>query len=364
MPIAKLPEAAALRYDVAPAARPLLTIAIPTYNRAGHLSELLRVLEPQLAVLPQVELLVSDNASDDHTPEVIAEAQRRFAAAGIVLTVYRHDINLGADANFVSCYRRARGHFFWICGDDDLIVPGGVAQVVAHLQTPDGAPAEVDLIYATSYGFRSDPVAEWQGDPMHRRFHTLRDARHFAMVANIMFTFISGIIVNKARLESLAHERPEAFLGTNLVQLSWSLPLLLHHRRSIVLWERPVAARIGNAHGYALGKVFGEQLATNVTRLLPNRPDLSGAILNFALRRWLPAVLLDVRASGNQTLGLDDAHSALRRAYGRNPRYWIFAWPALSLPLPLAKLYTRATAALCRLIYMAHLPGFWRKQTG
>jgi abequosyltransferase len=342
---------------------PLLTIAIPTFNRADHLANLLALLQAQLADFPQVELLVSDNASTDSTPEVVAAAQQSFAATGAQLTSQRHDVNTGADANFASCYRRARGHFLWICGDDDLIVPGAIEQVISHLQTPDGAPADIDLIYATSYGFRTDPVAEWQGDPWRRNFHTIRDPRHFAMVVNIMFTFISGIIVNKSRLESLPHEAPEVFLGTNLVQLSWSLPLLLHHRKSVVLWDRPVAARIGNAHGYALGQVFGEQLASTVTRLLPGRPDLSGPILNFALRRWLPSVLIDVRSSANQTLGLEDAHTALRRAYGRNPRYWIFAWPALSLPLPLAKIYTHATAALSKVIYMAHLPGFWRKQT-
>jgi glycosyltransferase involved in cell wall biosynthesis len=342
------------------AARPLLTIAIPTYNRADHLAGLLAVLEPQIAALPQIELLISDNASSDGTPQVIAAIERRMPAT---VAAYRHEQNVGADANFVSCYRRARGHFLWICGDDDLIVPGAIAQVLEHLETPDGQPAELDLLYATSYGFREDPVSEWQGDPMQRRFHTLRDARHFAMVVNIMFTFISGIILNKARLDCLPHEDPEAFLGTNLVQLSWSLPLLLHHRKSVVLWERPIAARVGSAHGYALGKVFGEQLANNVRRLLPGRPDLSGPILNFALRRWLPSVLIEARSDGNEDLGLNEAHTALRRAYGSNPRYWIFTWPALTLPLPLARLYTRLTAALSKIIYIAHLPGFWRKQT-
>jgi abequosyltransferase len=338
---------------------PLLTIAIPTYNRAEDLANLLALLQTQLTPFRQVELLVSDNASSDNTPQVIADAQHRFASTGARLTSHRHPTNIGADANFASCYHRARGHFLWICGDDDLIVPGAVDEVVGHLQTsPD-----LDLIYATSYGFRHDPVAEWQGDPLHRRFHTIRDPRRFAMIVNIMFTFISGIIVNKSRLQSLPHEAPEAFLDTNLVQLSWSLPLLLHHRKSLVLWDRPVAARVGNAHGYELGKVFGEQLATTVTRLLPNRPDLSAPILNVALRRWLPSVVIDYRSTATQTLGLHDATRALRRAYAHNPRFWIFTWPALTLPLPLARLYTRATAALSKLIYIAHLPNFWRKQT-
>ncbi|WP_158819788.1 glycosyltransferase [Granulicella sp. S156] len=343
--------------------RPLLTIAIPTFNRAVHLAELLAVLEPQLAAYPQVELLVSDNASEDTTPQILAAAQERFAAQGIPLVIHRHAVNVGADANFVSCYHRARGRFFWLCGDDDLIVPGGLAQVMPHLQDATGKPAEVDLLYATSYGFREDYQCERQTDPFGRRFHTIRSAKTFSMVVNIMFTFISGIIVNKERLESLPHEDPTALLGTNLVQLAWSLPLLLQHRRSIVLWERPVAARQGNANGYSLGRVFGEHLAGNLARLLPGRPDLSAPILNFMLRRWFPSILLDVRSAGNETLQLGEAHSALRQTFGNNPRYWLFTYPALAWPLPLARLYTRGTAALSKLIYMAHLPGFWRKQT-
>jgi glycosyltransferase involved in cell wall biosynthesis len=348
--------------------KPLLTLAVPTFNRAAQLAQLLSVLEAQLLALPthtaaQIELLVSDNASTDATHAVIAEAQQRLAAAGLTLTAYHHAENIGADANFASCYRRARGHFFWLLGDDDLLTPNALAEVLPHLHNADGSPSELDLLYATSYGFRSDHLAERQSDKFHRRFHTFRSAREFAMVVNIMFTFISGIIVNKSHLESVPHEDPEAFIGTNLVQLSWSLPLLLHHRRSIALWTRPVAARIGNAHGYSFGHVFGEQLDANIARLLPNRKDLSAPILNFALRRWFPSILIDVRSYSTDSLQLTEAHTVLRRAFGHNPRYWLFTYPALAWPLPLAKLYTRLTAALSKLIYIVYLPGFWRRQT-
>jgi abequosyltransferase len=342
--------------------RPLLTIAVPTFNRAQYLTDLLAILEPQLAALPQVELFVSDNASEDRTQEVIADASTRFAACGARLRTHRHAVNIGSDANFASCYHAARGHFFWMCGDDDIIVPGALARILPHLEDSDGHPADLDLLYATSYGFRSNFATERHGDPFHRDFHTIRNPRTLAMVVNIMFTFISGIIVNKDRLESFSHEDPDAFIGTNLVQLSWTLPLLLHHRRSIVLWTRPIAARVGNAEGYSLGSVFGEHLAANVARVLPGRSDLSGPIINFALRRWFPSVLVDARRYNN-TLQLDEAHHGLRAAFGRNPRYWLFTWPALRLPLPLARLYTSLTAVVSKLIYIVHLPGFWRKQT-
>jgi abequosyltransferase len=355
-------------------ARPLLTLAIPTFNRSEQLAQLLAVLETQLRELPVgfsrengplVEVLISNNASADTTAEIVAQAQSRFAMLSVpnIFTPVHQPENIGADANFAFCYRRAQGTFLWICGDDDLLAPGALSTVLGHLQNHDGTPAEIDLIYATSYAFRSDYLGERQHDPFDRRFHTITSAHQFAMVVNIMFTFISGIIVNKARLETLPHEAPEAFIGTNLVQLSWSLPLLLHHRRSIVLWQRPVAGHVGGAHGYSFGRVFGEQLSSIAQRILPNRPDLYGPILNFALRRWFPSIVIDVRGSTNETLQLAEAESLLRRVFGHNPRYWIFTYPALAWPLPVAKLYTRFTAALSKIIYMAHLPGFWKKQT-
>lgn len=333
--------------------RPLLTIAIPTYKRSHLLGELLRVLAPQLAGHDEIELLISDNASPDNTPQLV----QQFIDAGLVVHYQRHPQNIGADANFISCFQKAQGKYFWLLGDDDIIVPGALDDLLSHITVQD-----YDLIYATSYGFRQDWNAERQSDPFHRRSHTITSARQFTRVVNIMFTFISGIIVNKQRLEEIPHEDPSEFLGTFLIQLSWALPLLRRHRRSLVLWERPVAARQGNTGGYAIGNVFGGTLTQVMARCLPDRPQLAACITNFALRRWFPSILYDLRSSGGKDLQLDRAHAELKQSYGRNFRYWLFAYPVLTLPLPLARLWFKAGAILSKLIYMLLIPTFWRKQ--
>jgi abequosyltransferase len=346
-----LPEASATQPE------PLLTIAIPTCNRADLLATLLDILLPQLAPHPDVELLICDNGSTDNTAAVAA----LYATPNT--TYHRHPQNIGSDANFVAAFHLARGRYFWLLGDDDIPVPNAIDDILAHLHA-----ADYDLLYVTSYGFRSDWAAERQHDPLHRRFHTITDPVHLAKVVNIMFTFISGIIVNKHRLlalpaEGIPVEDPAAFLGTNLTQLSWTLPLLRRHRRSLVLWQRPLAARQGHNGGYALAEVFGERLAGLTARLLPDRPDLSRIITNFAIRRWFPSVIYDIRLSGNQTFAIDQAHQTLARVYGRNFRYWLFTYPVLVLPLPLARLWMRLGAAVSKILYLLSVPGFWRKQT-
>jgi glycosyltransferase involved in cell wall biosynthesis len=312
------------------------------------------VLAPQLAGHSEVELIISDNASPDDTSQVV----QKFIDTGLSVRYHRHPENIGSDANFISCFHMAAGKYFWLCGDDDIITPGTLDQVLGHI-----AGQEYDLIYATSYGFQHDWQSKRQQDPLGRRFHTVTDARHFAKVVNIMFTFISGIIVNKQRLEEIPHEDPSAFLDTNLTQLSWTLPLLRHHRRSLVLWNRPVAARQGNAGGYAIGKVFGENLNAVTARCFPDRPDLAASITNFAIRRWFPSIIFEIRSSGNQSLHIEQAHIDLNRSYGHNFRYWLFAYPVLKLPLPLARVWLRAGEAISKIIYVLSIPAFWHKQT-
>ena len=339
----------------APEAMPLLTIALPTYNRAQDLHALLTVLLPQVVQHPEIDLFVSDNASADHTEEMV----RGLVEGGARIRYMRQEVNVGPDRNFLHCFEHARGRYFWICGDDDIICPGTIAKLLRQI----GGAQDVDLVYLTSYPFRRDWAAERTEDKLGRRFQTFTSAWEFARVTNIMFTFISGMVVNRERLLTLPHEHPSALLNTNLIQLSWSLPLLRKHRRSVVIWDRALAGQVGNAGGYALGKIFGEGLKRTVTRVLPGRADLQRAILNPTLRRWLPSAIYDTRASKNERLGLGTMREDLQRAYGDNVRYWLFAYPVLRLPLPLARIWLKAGAVISMALYMVTVPGFWRKES-
>jgi abequosyltransferase len=333
--------------------RPLLTIAIPTYKRGELLSQLLDVLVPQIMSHPEVELIISDNASPDGTSEVV----QRFIDAGLPVRYHRHPENVGPDANFIFCLKQASGKYFWLCGDDDIILPGALDAIFHHMSR-----CEYDLIYVTGYGFHQDWLAERQKDPFDRKFHSISDASHLAKIVNVTFTFISGMIVNKDRLQSFPHEDPSAFIDTNLVQLSWVLPLLLHHRRSLVLWGRYIGARQGNAGGYSIGHIFGEKLIKVTNRCLPGRPDLAAYITDLTIRRWFPSIIYDIRSSGNQNLSIERAEVALYHAYGHNFRYWLFTYPVFKLPLPFARMWVALGKAMSQLIYMLTVPKFWRQE--
>lgn len=130
--MSSLVSASTERNQDAPAARPLLTIAIPTYNRAAYLD---RSFEHHLTAFNAAgidfEIFVSDDCSPDNTAEIVAKWSERDRRVRAV----RHSENLGPYGNFLHCYRQARGEFIVWVGDDDLLIPEAVLAHVERLKS-------------------------------------------------------------------------------------------------------------------------------------------------------------------------------------------------------------------------------------
>ena len=95
---------------------PLVTIGIPTYNRAnGYLRE---ALESALAQsYPNLEIVVSDNGSTDNTESVV----RSYADPRI--RYFRQQPPVTPNDNFNFCLQQANGTYFLMLHDDDKIDP-------------------------------------------------------------------------------------------------------------------------------------------------------------------------------------------------------------------------------------------------
>lgn len=124
-----------------PMNKPLLSICIPTYNRAQLLKSALHNLVPQIIELGDtVELIVSDNCSQDDTVDAVAKYMENDAP----IRYHRNERNLGAVRNILLlCNELARGEYCWILGDDDRVRQGGVARIVEILREHP----EIDYVY-------------------------------------------------------------------------------------------------------------------------------------------------------------------------------------------------------------------------
>lgn len=100
---------------------PLVTIGIPTYNRAKQLR---RAIETALGQdYSNIEVIVSDNASTDGTQnqyQLLCDSDPR-------LKYLQQEKNIGPTANFAAVLKAATGVYFMWLGDDDWIDAGYVS---------------------------------------------------------------------------------------------------------------------------------------------------------------------------------------------------------------------------------------------
>jgi glycosyltransferase involved in cell wall biosynthesis len=110
------------------------SVIIPTYNRAGYLSQALASVSAQSR--SPFEIVVVDDGSTDSTPEVIA-------AAGPLVRYVRHERNQGVAAARNTGLKTARGDVVAWLDADDLWEPGFLKAVMPILEVDGG----VDGIY-------------------------------------------------------------------------------------------------------------------------------------------------------------------------------------------------------------------------
>jgi len=112
----------------------LLSIAIPTYNRAKMLDiQLAWLSEDLLGIEGDCNIIVNDNSSTDNTAQVISEWKKKFQDRQIDFITNKHDHNIGGMANIESCLRYATGTYVWTLGDDDMIKKGTAPYIVTLL---------------------------------------------------------------------------------------------------------------------------------------------------------------------------------------------------------------------------------------
>jgi glycosyltransferase involved in cell wall biosynthesis len=129
-------------------AYPLVTIAIPTFNRASLLKDCITSALSQ--TYRNFEVLVSDNASTDETWETLSEFANRN------LRVIRQSTNIGLLPNWNACLAEARGDYVVFVSDDDKISPWLLERCIEVVKDHPEIPIIVALsdFHSSSTGIR------------------------------------------------------------------------------------------------------------------------------------------------------------------------------------------------------------------
>ena len=130
----------------------LLSICIPTYNRAQLLKEAIESVLAQIdeTNIDKIEIVVSDNASTDETDVVVNNIIKNAKPA---IKYFMNGNNVGMDNNCQLLVERACGRYVWLLGSDDLLSSGALKRVLRELAGQE----QVDLYLGEKEDFYLTP---------------------------------------------------------------------------------------------------------------------------------------------------------------------------------------------------------------
>ena len=311
--------------------KPLLTIAIPTFDRAPHLELLLTTLTTELDGLNnKVELIISDNASSDRTPDVCKNFSINMPSASMV----RNVINIGAENNFIECLSRAHGRYFWIIGDDDLPKSGVIKMIIQLLEKNNP-----DLIYLESEWFQILTSAD-QGSEIKELHAVQMSAEDLAVKINVWLTFVSALIINRNLFfENYSLLDAGRYRGTNLIQLGWIFGVLKKGSKFIYVRNRCMLATADNSGGYEIIKTFGIYFPKIVHEIFAENTYIARNIIRQCLITHTPGIIWQFRFKSNPKYKPEAPWPLLRKTLGSFPEYWAILYPISHFPKIISRLF-------------------------
>jgi len=317
--------------------QPLLTIAIPTYNRASYLRLNLEQLSSQfIKVVHNIEILISDNCSADKTSAVVTD----FVAQGLPIRYIRNSENIGSDCNIAQCFNEAAGRYVLILGDDDLLIDGALEILLALLKKN-----HYGVLSMRPYGYDYDFRLEHPGGGSRVREYT--DVGKFVVDMGAFSTFISVIIISK---ELLSKIDARDFCGSNLVQTQLAYRAALAARLNICVDQYFVACKRNNSGGYAFSQIFVDHFVAILDECqglgLPKEAVVK--LERRLLIGYYPYYIWRQRLSGGEDL--QAAWVRFQTRYAGRWAFQLFVAPVFRLPRVLALVWGGVAIAVGRVV--------------
>ncbi|MFQ3634122.1 glycosyltransferase family 2 protein, partial [Roseiflexus sp.] len=139
---------------------PSVSIGLPVYNGAQYLVKALDSLLSQ--TYDDFEIIISDNASSDATPDIC----REYAARDPRIRYVRNERNVGAAPNYNRVFELSCGKYFKWMAHDDMLEPTYLERCVAVL---DEHPQVVLCHSKTVFIDGRDCVIGYDPDSLHFR---------------------------------------------------------------------------------------------------------------------------------------------------------------------------------------------------
>jgi len=324
---------------------PLLTISIPTYNRADLLGEALDAILMQVneSNASLVEVVISDNASPDKTADVVRTKSQTYAQAQV--TYNCQPANIGAERNVLDVMAKGTGTYLLLLSDDDVLLPGGLDAILTRLRDHPGLNAlALNMCgFAASLADMEPPQYILNSD---RIIYARGDALAFLGTA---ITFISCLVVRR----ELIHGKDFSDSIGTFFPHSHAFLFALAHDGGMLITKDSVLATRGNT---SLGYNFYEAFVTGFAKVMKYAEsigypsEVTRAVLSKHsqwLAGWTTA-LVTRQSLGGKHFSRLDAFRRLYAVYGADRYVLVRIIPVLLLPRSVAVVLSKAYRSVRR----------------
>lgn len=231
-------------------AKPVLSICIPTRNRADFLCDTLDQITTEEIFLDtdKIEIVISDNCSDDNTQEVCLKYKEKFPDK-IRYIRQQEDIH---DKNFIEVLKNANGKYSKLHNDNLLFHYGILKELVGIIEKADKT-----VIFMRN---------EKNRDKINlTNFNNFND---FISYVSIDCTWIGGLCVKTEEFIKL--ENPDRFSKYNFAQVDIiaRLSSLKERSISVIGGELMESKSVNKKGGYNICEVFGQNLIIILKNLI------------------------------------------------------------------------------------------------
>lgn len=280
--------------------RPLLTVGVCTYNRCSYLEKWLECVCQQVGNDMSIEILVSDNGSDDNTEQVVKKYQAKYAN----IAYYRFKKNVGFSINYINVLDNAKGRYMLSSGDDDYFAEGRINLI------KDVLMSHTDL-----------SMIMLQHTNNLSQVYIGNGINDYVATNTYWLTFISGLIYARSVYKQIKNQYK--YKDFFIPQVYLQIEMLKRKGKFISIYDNIWRADTGQhkPSGYNFAKVFIQEYLD----LLINEGKVEDKVLrqekqslfNNMVLPWLFRIRHDV----NVGLALDGLYDIFARYYAEEPYY-------------------------------------------
>ncbi len=216
----------------------ILSICIPTYNRASYLDNTLTQLTKNVIFkeTDDVEIVISDNCSTDNTEDVCRKFIRKFPRK----IIYRKQKENTKDKNFSTVLKMGRGKYLKLNNDNLFFRPGELEKFLYFLKEEN--PSDIVIIVNKNV--------------LGHKIYTLNSFDALLEKVSYMVTWIGGYCFKSSAFNSI--NEPDRYADLNFSQVDMLARLMISGSTcTVVTGNFLESTAIKNKGGYGIPKVFG-----------------------------------------------------------------------------------------------------------